>query len=205
MSLRRYASDVFGWSRYQPERGYEFNGTALPSVDGTVLVVDPVPSDDEEVAALRQLGQRFIIVLTTSDHERDAARLSKLLEAPVHVCCNDAASLRGVKAVEFRGGDVLPGGWVVHALTAMKTPGEVVLHHPLKRILVAGDAVINDPATGVRLVPHAKLPDRAGACASLSAVARLDFDALYVGDGFVLPSGGRDALRKFLAREGHPV
>ena len=35
--------------------------------------------------------------------------------------------------------------------------------------------------TGLRLVPHAKLPDRAGALASLATLAKLDFDGLFVG------------------------
>jgi glyoxylase-like metal-dependent hydrolase (beta-lactamase superfamily II) len=202
MSLRQYASDVFGWSRYQPERGYEFNGTALPGSDGTVLLVDPVPAEPEELSALRKLGTRFVIVLLNGDHERDAARLSRELDAPVRVSALDAPAVKAPLGPTFQHGDTLPGGWVVQTLGAMKTAGESVLLHPAKRALVAGDAVINDPFTGMRLVPHAKLPDRAGALASLATVAKLDFDALYVGDGFHLPTGGRDALRRFLHKEG---
>lgn len=202
MSLRQYAPDIHGWSRFQPERGYEFNGTALSASDGTVLIVDPVPAEVDELAALRKLGSRFVIVLLNCDHERDAARLSAALDAPVRISALDAPSLKLSGAIPFQHGDTLPGGWVVHTLGAMKTAGESVLLHAQKRALVVGDAVIADPFTGLRLVPHAKLPDRAGALASLAAVAQLDFEGLYAGDGFILPVGGREALRKFLHKEG---
>ena len=205
MSLRQYAPGIHGWSRYQPERGYEFNGTALSANDGTVLLIDPVPAEPDEIAALRALGRRFAVVLLTSDHERDATRFSREFDAPVQVSSSDAASLRVPAASQFNGGDVLPGGWIVHTLSALKTPGESILHHPTRRTVVCGDAIIADPHTGLRLVPHAKLPDRAGAIASLATLARLDFDGLFPGDGFVMPTGGREALRRFLAKEGQPV
>jgi hypothetical protein len=205
MPLRRYAPDVYSWSRYQPERGYEFNGTALTNADGTVLLVDPVSPDAEELSAIRGLGRRFTIVLLNCDHERDAARLSGELDAIVRINTFDCSSLHLQGAVGFASGEVLPGGWVAKGLASMKTPGETVLHHPGKRLLIVGDAVITDPHTGMRLVPHAKLPDRAGALASLTTLLKLDFDGLYAGDGFHLPVGGREALRRFLAKEGVPV
>jgi glyoxylase-like metal-dependent hydrolase (beta-lactamase superfamily II) len=202
MSLRHFAPGIYGWSRYQPDRGYEFNATVLAGEDGTALLVDPVPAEPDELDALKKAASRFVIVLLNGDHERDAARLSRELDAPVQVNSFDAAALHLTGAATFNDGDVLPGGWVAHGLGSMKTAGETVLHHPAKRLLVVGDAVIADPVTGLRLVPHAKLPDRAGALASLAGLMKLDFDGLYVGDGFVLPVGGREALRRFLLKEG---
>jgi glyoxylase-like metal-dependent hydrolase (beta-lactamase superfamily II) len=201
MSLRRFPGPVFVWSRFQPERGYDFNGTALPSPDGTVLLVDPVSPTDAELDELRALGSRFVVVLLTADHERAAAHVSKVLEAPVFAPEADLAAVKLPGAQPFAESHVFPGGWVAHHLASLKTPGETALFHPGRRALVVGDAVIADPVTGLRLVPPAKIANRAAAFASLRRLAALDFDALFVGDGFSLPSGGKAALESFLARE----
>lgn len=200
MELRRHALDVYGWSRFQPERGYDFSGTALVAGDA-VLLVDPVPATDDELAALRKLGRRFEIVLLNADHERDAASFARLFDAPVRVARPDLESLRLTGATPLDDGAALAGGWLFRILPDLKTPGESVLFHPGRRLCVLGDALIADPATGLRLVPLARLPDRLKALASLERLAALDFDGLLFGDGFSLPSGGREALKRFLAKE----
>lgn len=202
MALRHYGSGIHGWSRYQPDRGYEFNGTAVADGAGGVLLIDPVPATPEELAGIRGLGQRFVVLLLNADHERDSARIATELAATVRIHEADAAALRSPAGGTFSDGEDVGGGWIVHRLSAMKTPGESILHHPARRMVIAGDAVIADPVTGLRLVPAAKLPDRVGALASLASLAGLDFDGLFPGDGFVLPSGGREALRRFLSKEG---
>lgn len=198
--LRRHGEGVFGWARFQPDRGYEFNGTALVCGDaaGTVLLVDPVPASSGDLEALRGLGRRFVVVLLNADHERDAARLAEALSAEVRAPMPDVPLLKAGGARPFDDGAVFEGGFVARILSGMKTPGEAVLHHPERRLLVVGDSVIADPNTGLRLVPPAKIPDRKTALASLQQLMELDFDALLTGDGFVLPSGGRDALGRFL-------
>jgi glyoxylase-like metal-dependent hydrolase (beta-lactamase superfamily II) len=198
--LRTHAPGIYGWSRFQPERGYDFSGTALVS-DGRVLLVDPVPATDEELNALQRLGTQFEIVVLNAHHERDAAAFQQRFNAPVFVSAPDASELKLTGARPFQEEHEFAGGWIGHILPNMKTPGEAVLYHPKLRVVVAGDAVIGDPLTGLRLVPPAKLPNRAGALASLRTLSQLDFDGLILGDGFSLPSGGRDALRRFLAAQ----
>lgn len=201
MSLRLLAEHVYGWSRFQPDRGFEFNGTALVADDGLVLLVDPVPATDEEVSALRRLGSRFEVVLLNAHHERDAARFASRLDAIVRAPRADLPLLKNTGGRPFDDGDMLGGGWQVQTLDHHKTPGESALWHAGRRQLLVGDAVIADPLTGLRLPPPAMLPDRAAALAGLSKLAALDFDALFTGDGFILPGGGREALQRFLDRE----
>lgn len=200
MTLRQHAESVFGWSRFQPERGYDFNGTAVIEGD-TVLLIDPVPATEQEHAALAKLGKSFAIILLNAHHERDAARFRDLYRAPVYVARTDAAELKLTGALPYDEGHAFPGGWIAHILEGMKTPGESILHHAGRRLVIAGDAIIADPVTGLRFVPPAKLPDRARAIRSLATVCDLDFDGLIPGDGFVLPSGGREALRRFVAAQ----
>jgi glyoxylase-like metal-dependent hydrolase (beta-lactamase superfamily II) len=201
MFLRCHAPGVYGWSRFQAERGYDFNGTALVCEGddtGTVLVVDPVAPTEDELNAIRRLGSRFIVVLLNADHERVGVWLAKELAAPLRISEPDLQFIAAPEAVGYRDGHVFPGGWVAHIMRDLKTPGEAILYHADKGILVIGDAVIGDPVTGLRLVPPSRLGDRDAALASLSTLLAYDFDSLILGDGFVLPSGGKAALQQFL-------
>jgi len=200
MGLRQHADGVYGWSRFQPERGYDFNGTAIQAGD-TVLLVDPVPATEDEHAAIARLGKRFEIILLNCDHERDAAHFAQRYGAPVRISRADLGGLKLSGAIPVDVGSVLGDGWVFHTFPDLKTPGESALVHPGRRLCVIGDAVVADPLTGLRLVPAAKIADRAKALASLDKLAALDFDGLICADGFSLPSSGREALRRFLARE----
>jgi glyoxylase-like metal-dependent hydrolase (beta-lactamase superfamily II) len=67
-----------------------------------------------------------------------------------------------------------------------KSPGEVALHDPVRRLLVVGDAVIGNPS-GARLR------------ASVRRLLELDFDTLLVGDGVPIRDGGRERLRELVA------
>lgn len=201
MSLRCHAPGVYGWSRYKPEREYDFNGTAIVcggSDHGTVLVVDPPAPTEDELSSLCALGQRFIVILTNADHERMGVWLAHELAAPLFISRRDIEFIGAPEAQPFDDGHVFPGGWVAHVLPHLKTPGETVLHNAAAQLLVIGDAVIGDPVSGLRLVPPSKLADREAALASLASLLQLDFDGMILGDGFVLPSGAKAALQRFL-------
>lgn len=202
MVLRRHEEFVWGWSRFQSDRGFEFNGTALKTNDDTVLLVDPVPATDAEIEALRKLGNRFEVVLLNAHHERDAARFASVFNAPVRVPRPDASLVKVKDALGFDDGADFGGGWIARTLSDHKTPGESVLWNEVRKLLLLGDALIADPLTGLRLPPPAMIKDRFAALQSLATLLELDFEMLLTGDGFVLHGGGREALRRFLVREG---
>lgn len=202
--LRRYGPGLFGWGRYQERWRFDFNGHALvcgaPDA-GTVLIVDPIAPTDAELAALGTLGRRFLVVLLNSDHERDAARVAAALQAEtVYAPRADLGGVGVEGAVGYDDGHVFGGGWRAIGLSDLKTPGEMVLLHPAKRVLVVGDAVVGDPLNGMRLVPPMKIADRAAALGSLRSLLDLDFDTLLCSDGYCLAQGGKAVLEAFLGR-----
>jgi glyoxylase-like metal-dependent hydrolase (beta-lactamase superfamily II) len=75
-----------------------------------------------------------------------------------------------------------------------KSPGEVALHWPERRILIVGDACVGKPPGACALLPPQVIDDLPRLRQSLRELARLDFDALLVGDGACILSGGRAAL-----------
>jgi glyoxylase-like metal-dependent hydrolase (beta-lactamase superfamily II) len=92
-------------------------------------------------------------------------------------------------------GDELPGGFrVVH--TPGHTPGHISLYHPGKRVLIAGDAIINRG----RLSGPAGLftPDMAQARASMRRLAELDVEAAGFGHGPPLRQGAGAQIRELV-------
>lgn len=202
MVLKSYGKGVFGWSRYQPDRWMEWNGTAVIGDGETVLVVDPVAPTEDELNQIRSLGRAFVVILLNADHERASQATSLALGAPLFVPQDDLELVTAPNKIPFADGHVFPGGFVTHRLQFMKTPGETVLHHADRQLLIVGDAVIGDPILGLRLVPPQKLVSVEAAFDSLATLLDLSFDSMYLGDGFVVPSGAKDILRRFLNTKG---
>ena len=81
-----------------------------------------------------------------------------------------------------------------------KSPGEVALHWPERRILVVGDACVGKPPGACALLPESVMDDPAALRRSLTRLARtVDFDVLLVGDGAPILTGARAALEKLVA------
>jgi glyoxylase-like metal-dependent hydrolase (beta-lactamase superfamily II) len=88
---------------------------------------------------------------------------------------------------------------------AGKSPGEVALLWPERRLLIVGDACVGNPPGKLGLLPAKVMDDRPELLRSLARAAdELDFDVLLVGDGVPILEGGRDALRTLVAESKAP-
>jgi hydroxyacylglutathione hydrolase len=77
-----------------------------------------------------------------------------------------------------------------------KSPGEVVLHWPERKILIVGDAVVGDPPGRCKLLPEKVVDDPARLRASVGSLLALDFDILLPGDGTPILENARERLRE---------
>jgi glyoxylase-like metal-dependent hydrolase (beta-lactamase superfamily II) len=75
-----------------------------------------------------------------------------------------------------------------------KSPGEVALHWPERKILIIGDACVGKPPGACALLPAAAIDDVPKLRESLKQLAMLDFDTLLLGDGACILKGGKAAL-----------
>ena len=191
-------SGIFTWPWFSEPHGYNFNGHLIRHADGN-LCVDPVEPDAETLDEIADMGVARI-VLTNRNHSRAANRVRARTGARTAIHPHDAAHAGG-QGTELD--DELGIGDTVGPLVVVgvpgKSPGEVALHWPARRILIVGDAVIGKPPGRCGLLPERVIDDPALLRQSVRGVLDLDFDTLLVGDGEPILSGARARLEELVA------
>ncbi|MCO5167552.1 MAG: hypothetical protein M9894_14490 [Planctomycetes bacterium] len=196
--MKELLDGVWTWSVFDEARQVDFNGHLVDTGAGRALV-DPVPWTPEDEAALERLGPPTEVILTNKDHRRAAARARERFGAAVLVHALDRPLLDLDPDRTFEDGDLLAGALRVVHLPGQKSPGEVALHWPARRLLLLGDALWGKPAGRLTMLPDAKYADPAAARRGLQRLADLEVDAILVGDGAPLLGGAGQALRDTLA------
>ena len=193
-----HRNDLFGWSVFDESRNVDFHGVAWVRGDGNVLV-DPVPMSAHDEAHLRELGGAATIVITNSDHVRDAKALVEKLGARVLGPHGEQDRLP-IRCDGWLGdGDAVVPGLIAHAVSGSKTPGELALVLE-GSTLVTGDLVRAHEGGRLCLLPDAKLADPGAARSSVRRLAALPgIDAVLVGDGWPVFRHGAEALRELVA------
>ncbi len=188
---------VMMWSRWQPDRLMNFNSFFIVSEkgDGNVLV-DPLALDEEDAKQIADRGVAWI-VLTTRDHEREAAALAQRFGAKVAAPKLDVPEIKVKVDRELVEGDRI-GRVTVVQLDGMKSPGEFALYLEDSATVIVGDALWGDPPGSLRTVPDAKLGDAKTAVLSLRRLWALEPKNILVGDGYCIFGGATAAIETFL-------
>lgn len=180
--MREILPDIFTWSRRSEPHGYDFNGYLIRRPDGN-LCIDPVLPDDADLEQIAGAGVAKIL-LTNRNHSRASNTIRERTRAPILIHVADAAHAREQGTTidgELRVGEAIGPLGVVGA--PGKSPGEVVLHWPARRLLFVGDAVIGQPPGQCGLLREKVMDDPPRLRRSVVALLGLDFDALLFGDG----------------------
>ena len=180
--MREIVEGILGWSRFSAPHGYDFNGYLVRHPSGNVCV-DPVEPDAEDLAVLEREGVASI-VLTNRNHGRRADLVRARTGAPVLIHPADAAHARAQGATID--GELQPGGQVgpftVVAVPG-KSPGEVALYCPRRRLLIVGDDVVGTPPGQLALLRAQVMDDPVRLRASVRALGTLAIEMLLTGDG----------------------
>jgi len=190
---------ILTWTWFSARHGYDFNGWLFRHAGGNVCV-DPVEMTDEVLDQLSAEGAARI-VLTNRNHYRASMRVKERTGARIGIHPADAAFARdkGVAVDDdLRPGDRVGQFTVLDA--SGKSPGEIALHWPERRILLVGDACVGKPPGECALLPDAVLDDKRALIDSLRRLSKIEFDTLLLGDGASIPGGGRAALERLLAK-----
>src|SRR5262245_54909055 len=197
--MREVMPGIWQWSWFSAEKQLDFNGLYVRQA-GEALLVDPPPFTEGDAAFIERHGRPGTIVLTNRHHGREAIGCRAFFGARLLVPEADSRGLTIPFDATYAPSDRLPCGFVAVGIAHSKTPGETALHHARRRILVLGDALIGKPPGEMSFLPDDKFPDAAKAREGIRVLLDLDFEALLVGDGVCLRSGGKEAVRRALAR-----
>lgn len=198
---RLHRSDLFGWSQFNEDRNIDFHSVLWVRPQGNVMI-DPLPLSSHDEAHLSELGGVAIIVVTNSDHVRDAQAIADAHGAEIWGPAGERESFPLDCVRWLADGDEVVPGLEVLALDGSKTPGELALVLEGSTV-ITGDLVRAHEGGRLCLLPDAKLSDRDAALVSLRRLAgRPDVDAVLPGDGWpVFRDGGR-RLRELVSAMG---
>jgi len=192
--MREIVGGIFTWPWFSTPHGYNFNGYLIEDRSGNICI-DPAEPDANTEAEIARRGAA-VIILTNRNHVRAANRVRAATGARTAIHPADADYARG-QGAELD--DELSAGQRIGPLTLVavsgKSPGEVALHWPERKILIVGDAVIGNPPGSCSLLRERVLDDPARLRASVRALLELDFDTLLAGDGESILSGAKGKLR----------
>jgi glyoxylase-like metal-dependent hydrolase (beta-lactamase superfamily II) len=200
--VREIVPGIHTWSLFSNERGTAFNGFAVETSDGTVLV-DPVDPAEEEWSSLDNLAPYIGVYLTNRNHSRAAAEFRSRYGTPVRIHGADAEQAE-VEADETLDGGETVAGEIELVGVPGKSPGELALFVPGKRALIVGDLVIGVPGGALSTYPEEALDDPDELRRSAANLLDLDFEALLLCDGEPFLREGKDALRRFVEQQTAP-
>ncbi len=195
--MREILGDIYTWSRLSEPHGYDFNGHLIRHADGN-LCIDPVEPDAAAAEEIERLGVARIL-LTNRNHSRAANLVRARTGARTAIHPEDAAHARGQGTElddELRPGDKV-GPFAVIGVPG-KSPGEVALHWPERRLLLVGDAVIGNPHGRCGLLRDAVMDDPPRLRASVGDLLDLDFETLLVGDGVPILQDAKARLEELV-------
>jgi glyoxylase-like metal-dependent hydrolase (beta-lactamase superfamily II) len=195
--MNEIVADVFTWSWFSEPHGYNFNGYLVRHAEGN-LCIDPVEPGERNLVEIERIGVARIL-LTNRNHSRAANAVREHTGAPIFIHPDDASHARNQGTVndgELRSGERIGPLTVVGA--PGKSPGEVVLHWPERRLLFVGDAVVGNPPGQCALLREKVMDDPARLRGSVRGLLDLDFDALLFGDGVPILHGAKARLAELV-------
>jgi len=196
--MREIVDGIMMWSWFSEPHGYNFNGYLVHHPDGN-LCIDPVEPSAEVLARLERDGVARIL-LTNRNHVRKAPLVRERTGAPVAIHPADATYARAQGATidaELHAGERI-GPFAVVGVSG-KSPGEIALHCPKRRLLIVGDALIGNPPGKLSLLREKVMDDPARLRGSVEALAALELDVLLPGDGEPILHDAQARLQELVA------
>jgi glyoxylase-like metal-dependent hydrolase (beta-lactamase superfamily II) len=197
VKMREILTDIFSWQWFSQPHGYNFNGYLICHHGGN-LCIDPVEPSDEVLQQLVDRGVNYIL-LTNRNHGRAANTVRARTNARTMIHAADAPHARAEGTVLDE--TITPGdriGPFVIVGAPGKSPGEVALHWPERKILLVGDAVVGHPAGRCKLLPDKVVDDPLLLRDTVRRLLDLDFDILLVGDGEPILQSAKDRLQELV-------
>ncbi len=186
---------VIPW--YNFDASAYFNGHFIK--DGAVLV-DPPKMDNYELMEIARQGPPKNIIITNSDHVREADHYRRYFGAKVWINRLDADGAKIKADKTFKGGDKLPGNIIAINIPDNKLPGETALLLEKRNVMILGDALVGNPKGELNLLPPDRFKDFALAKEGIRTLLSHRFEHVLVAHGFYILNEGRKAMEDCLRK-----
>ncbi|GFO72173.1 hypothetical protein BJAS_P2183 [Bathymodiolus japonicus methanotrophic gill symbiont] len=192
-----HRKDLFGWSEFNQERNLDFHSVLWVRVSGNVLI-DPIELSEHDFKHLQALGGASIIVITNSDHCRDALNIATQTGATIVGPIGERETFPIACERWITDNEEIVSELIAYQLNGSKTPGELALVLD-DSTLITGDLIRSHIAGELCLLPDAKLSDRNLALQSVTRLANLSaIGTVLTGDGWPVFKQGHSALKQIL-------
>ncbi len=189
-----HRKDLFSWSEFNEERNIDFHSIAWIREQGNVLI-DPLPMSSHDREHLSKLGGAGIIVITNSDHIRDAQQIARETGAYIYGPSGEKESFPTSCSRWLSDNEEIVPGLVAYQLNGSKTPGELALVLE-QTTLITGDLIRCHVGGELCLLPDAKITNRSEAMQSVARIASLpNIETVLPGDGWPVFKHGDEALK----------
>ena len=163
---------------------------------GGNVAIDPLPLSPHDRKHLDELGGVGLVVVTNSDHTRNAEWMARTFDARLAGPRAERDEFPLRCDLWIGDGDEIVPGLRALALEGSKTPGELAFVLD-GTTLITGDLVRAHEGGRLTTLPAAKLRDAAAAARSVKRLAALPgIDAVLVGDGWPIFRDAGTALRE---------
>jgi glyoxylase-like metal-dependent hydrolase (beta-lactamase superfamily II) len=189
--------NLYCWSEFDEDRNIDFHSYLWVRDDGNV-VIDPLPLTEHDEEHLHSLGKVTQIIITNSDHVRDAERLSSKTGAEVWGPEAERDTFPIACSKWLGEGDVDLKGLKVTVLHGSKASGELALLIE-DSTLITGDLIRAHEGGKLCMLPDAKLTDKKLAVASALQLSEFSaVDAILPGDGWPVFRNGQVVLKELV-------
>ena len=189
---------LFCWSQFDEDRNIDFHSYLWVRDEGNI-VFDPLALSQHDQAHLLSLGGASTIIISNSDHIREAESLANLTGAEIFGPAAEQQSF-GVNCARWLHETMgLFDGLDVYSLPGSKTAGELAFVVD-GDTLITGDLIRAHAGGELCLLPNAKLQDVDAARRSAARLAAIPgIVAMLPGDGWPVFRQGKQVLAELVS------
>lgn len=188
-----HKNNLYCWTHFDEDRNIDFHSYLWVRDEGNVIF-DPLPLTSHDEKHLQSLGEVSYIIISNSDHIRNAEILAEQTGAEVWGPAAEKASFPIKCTTWLTESKNVIDGLDVYCLSGSKTDGELAFVVD-DSTLITGDLIRAHAGGKLCILPDAKLQNVEQAKNSVNRLALIKgIDAILPGDGWPVFNHGEQAL-----------